>query len=147
MDLEELQGFLPQEYPQVADEIAVERVTEAGVTCRLKVAERHLRAGGTVSGPAMFLLADVTAYCAIISRIGWYPLTVTTNAGLDFLRKPAASVDLICEAEVLKVGRILVMVETRLFSEDRPEPVARASFTYARAHEDRATEVTYYPIR
>jgi uncharacterized protein (TIGR00369 family) len=145
MDLEELRTFLSEEYPQVRGEVEVERVTEAGVACRLHVAERHLRPGGTVSGPSMFLLADVTAYCAVISRIGWRPLAVTTNAGLDFLRKPAAGRDLLCEAEVLKVGRTLVVTETRLSSEGAPDPVARASFTYAIAASDRLTEVLYYP--
>jgi acyl-coenzyme A thioesterase PaaI-like protein len=94
----------------------------------------------------MFLLADVTAYCAVISRIGWRPLVVTTSAGLDFLRKPAAGRDLLCEAEVLKVGRTLVVTETRLFSGGAPDAVARASFTYAVPASERHDEVIYYPM-
>lgn len=144
MEVEELRDFLVQEFPQVAGEIGVERVTEAGAACRLRVAERHLRPGGTVGGPAMFLLADVTVYCAIISRIGWRPLTVTTNAGIDFLRKPAPGRDLICEAALLKLGRSLVVVDARLHSDGHPEPVARANFTYSIPPQDRPVEVIYY---
>jgi len=35
------------------------------------------------------------------------------------------------DAEILELGRTLAVVEVRLFSEDRPEVVARASVTYA----------------
>ena len=47
----ELAAFLWREFPQVAGDFAVERLTENGIVMRLKVAERHLRPGGTVSGP------------------------------------------------------------------------------------------------
>ena len=131
MDVAALHDFLRQEFPQVADEVRVERVTEAGAVVRLLVGERHLRPGGSLGGPAMFMLADVGAYCAILSRIGWRPLTVTTNAGIDFLRKPAGDRDLLCEATILKLGRSLVVVDARLFSEGAEAPVARANLTYS----------------
>ena len=56
MKLEELRAFLRQEFPQVSDEFRVEEAGEE-LALRLVVAERHLRPGGTVSGPAMFGLA------------------------------------------------------------------------------------------
>ena len=62
---------------------------------RLSVAERHLRRGGTVSGPSIFTLTDVAFYLALMAAIGPETLAVTTNAGVDFLRKPVAGVDLI----------------------------------------------------
>jgi uncharacterized protein (TIGR00369 family) len=144
MDMGELHDFLAQEFPQVADELSVERITEAGLVLRLKVGEKHLRPGGTPGGPAMFLLADVAAYCAILSRIGWRPLVVTSNAGIDFLRKPSPDADLLCEATILKLGRELTVVEARLTSEGKPEPVARANFTYFIPPDDRPVEVKLY---
>ncbi|WP_342777511.1 PaaI family thioesterase [Rubellimicrobium roseum] len=131
MDIPALQDFLAREFPQVADEIAVETLDGPVATVRLRVSERHLRPGGTLGGPAMFLLADVAAYCAILSRIGPRALTVTTNAGIDFLRKPAAGRDLLCRAEILKLGWTLVVVDTRLFSDGEDTVVARANFTYS----------------
>lgn len=145
MEIGELRAFLAEEFPQVAGEIEVERITDAGAACRLRVAERHLRPGGTVGGPAMFLLADVTAYCAILSRIGRRPLTVTTSAGIDYLRKPAAGRDLLCEAALLKLGRSLVVVDARVYGEGHPGPVARANFTYSIPPAPRGSEVSCYP--
>lgn len=131
MDIPALQDFLAREFPQVAGELRVEALDEAGIAMRLRVSERHLRPGGTLSGASIFMLGDVAAYCAILSRIGPRALTVTTNAGIDYLRKPAAGRDLLCEASILKLGRALVVVETRLFSEGLTAPVARANFTYS----------------
>ena len=131
MGIADLHDFLGREFPQVAGEVRVERLTPEGLVLRLRVGEHHLRPGGTLAGPAMFMLADVAAYCAILSRIGPRPLTVTTNAAIDFLRKPAAGRDLLCEAAILKLGRVLVVVDARLFSDGGEALVARASLTYS----------------
>jgi acyl-coenzyme A thioesterase PaaI-like protein len=53
MDKAALESFLAAEFAQVAREFAVEAVDEAGLTLRLRVSERHMRPGGTVSGPAI----------------------------------------------------------------------------------------------
>ena len=131
MDAGALEAFLRRDFGQVAKDFAVDRVDVAGVTLRLKVADRHLRPGGTVSGPAMFGLADVAMYLAILSRIGPVALAVTTNCAIDFMRKPSAGRDLLAEARVLKLGRALAVGDVMLFSEGSPEPVARASLTYS----------------
>ncbi len=131
MNATDLQAFLARDFGQVAADFAVERADAAGVCLRLKVAERHLRPGGTVSGPAMFGLADVAMYLAILSRIGPVALAVTTNCSMDFMRKPAAGRDLRAEARVLKLGKTLAVGDVLLFSEGQAEPVARAGLTYA----------------
>lgn len=131
MDRAALTAFLARDFAQVAAEFAVERADAEGVTLRLRVAERHLRPGGTVSGPAMFGLADVAIYLAILSRLGPVALAVTTNASMDFMRKPAAGQDLRAEARVLKLGRVLAVGDALLFSEGVVAPVARASMTYS----------------
>ena len=131
MDAAGLQAFLVQDFGQVASDFVVERADAAGVTLRMRVAERHLRPGGTVSGPSIFALADVAMYLAILSRIGPVALTVTTNCSIDFLRKPAAGQDLRGEARVLKLGRSLAVGDVLVFSAGLAEPVARASLTYS----------------
>ena len=130
MKLEELRAFLRREFPQVAEEF---RVEEAGdeLALRLIVAERHLRPGGTVSGPAMFGLADVAFYLALLQRIGPVALAVTTNCSIDFLRKPAAGCDLIARARMLKLGRVLAVGDVLIWSEGMDQPVAHASLTYS----------------
>ncbi|MFC3182357.1 PaaI family thioesterase [Cypionkella sinensis] len=131
MDVAALQAFLARDFAQVAADFVVERAEADGLTLRLRVQERHLRPGGTVSGPAMFALADVAMYLAILSRIGPVALAVTTNCSMDFMRKPQARVDMRAEARLLKLGRSLAVGDVMLFSDGMAEPVARASLTYA----------------
>lgn len=131
MDGAALTAFLLRDFGQVAGDFSVDHVDEAGLTLRLKVAERHLRPGGTVSGPALFSLADVAMYLAILSRIGPVALAVTTNCSIDFMRKPAAGTDVLAHARILKLGRSLAVGDVLLFSEGGRDPVARASLTYS----------------
>ena len=128
---DELTRFLEQEFPQVAGDFAIEEVGDMRVRVRLLVGERHLRPGGTVSGPSIFALADVTVYLATLAMIGPEALAVTTNCSIDFMRKPTAGVDLIAECRLLKLGRVLSVGEVLIFSEGLEAPVARASLTYA----------------
>lgn len=79
----------------------------------------------------MFELADVGFYLALLSRIGPKALAVTTNCSIDFMRKPAANSDLICEARVLKLGRVLAVGDVLIHSDGQDAPVARASLTYS----------------
>lgn len=127
----ELMAFLARDFPQVAADFLVETAGEAETVVRLKVAERHLRPGGTVSGPNIFALADVAIYLAILARLGPVALAVTTNASIDFMRRPAAHADLIGRARILKLGRVLAVGDVLVYSEGHDEPVARASMTYS----------------
>ena len=131
MDAAALTAFLAQEFGQVAEDFVVERVEAAGLRLRLRVADKHLRPGGTVSGPSIFALVDVALYLAILARIGPVALAVTTNCAVDFMRKPEAGRDLTAEARVLKLGRSLAVGDVLVFSEGLADPVARASLTYA----------------
>lgn len=127
----DLTAFLASEFPQVAHELAVESVDPSGLVLRLKVREAHLRPGGTVSGPTMFGLADVAIYLTILSRIGPVALAVTTNATIDFMRKPAAGRDMLAHCRLLKLGRQLAVGDALIYSDGIDEPVARSSMTYA----------------
>lgn len=131
MDQTQLQAFLTENFPQVCDDFRVDAVTDAGVTLRLVISDQHLRPGGTVSGPAMFGLADVAMYLAVLSRIGPQALAVTTNCSIDFMRKPVAGADVICAVTLLKVGRALAVGDCLLYSVGGDKPVARATLTYS----------------
>lgn len=127
----EMMDYLNEVFPQVKDDFAIDHLDGERVTVRLLTAERHLRPGGTVSGPAMFALADVTAYVATMAPIGRVALAVTTNISMDFMRKPAAGADLIAKGKLLKLGRALAVVDVLIYSEGGDKPVARASMTYS----------------
>lgn len=127
----EIMAFVETVFEQVRGDFTIEDLTEQTMRVRMHVGERHLRPGGTVSGPAMFSLADVTAYFMTLAHIGPEALTVTTNCAIDFMRKPEAGVDLIAEARLLKLGRTLSVTDVLLYSDGVAKPVARASLTYS----------------
>lgn len=131
MDADVLNAFLAREFPQVAADYRVERVDPDALEARLTVSEANLRPGGTVSGPSIFALADLAIYCAILARIGPVALAVTTNASIDFMRKPEAEKDLIAQVRVLKLGRVLAVAEALVYSAGGADPVARCSMTYS----------------
>jgi uncharacterized protein (TIGR00369 family) len=131
MDAATLEAFMREVFDQVADDFAVDHVAENEITMRLLTGRRHLRPGGTVSGPSMFALADVAAYLVTLAMIGPQALAVTTNCSIDFMRKPLAEVPLIAKAKLLKLGRQLSVTDVLIYSEGSDKPVARASLTYA----------------
>lgn len=131
MDIPALHAFMQTAFPQVADDFRIERLDPEALTVRMAIADRHLRPGGTVSGPSMFALADVAIYLAVLARIGPVALAVTTNCSIDFLRKPEAGRDLLAEARLLKLGRVLAVGDVLLRSEGSEAVVARAGLTYS----------------
>ncbi len=131
MDAAALNAFLARDFPQIQGQYRVDSVDEELLRARLFVDDSNLRPGGTVSGPSMFALADLAIYCVILARIGPVALAVTTNASIDFIRKPRAGVDLIAECRLLKLGRVLAVADALIFSDGDDAPVARSSMTYS----------------
>lgn len=132
LDAAEIQRRLTTEFPQSFGAGTL-RIEAAGpMTARMRMAyqERALRPGGTVSGPAMFELADCALYVAVLATIGWVPLAVTSNITLNFLLKPAAR-DLIADCRLFRVGRTLAFGEVSLRSDGAEAIVAHATGTYA----------------
>ncbi|SMX28464.1 Thioesterase superfamily protein [Pelagimonas phthalicica] len=128
---DEMMAFLAEVFPQVDGMFGIDRLDEELLVMRLHAHERHLRPGGTVSGPAMFSLVDVAAYVATMARVGREALAVTTHCSIDFMRKPKAGADILAKARVLKLGKALSVTDVLLFSEGETEPVAHASLTYS----------------
>lgn len=131
MTATQITAFLGTQFPQVEDDFTIETVADMAVTLRLNVSERHLRPGGTVSGPSIFSLADVAVYVAVLAMIGPRALAVTTSCSIDFMRKPAANTDLIAQCRLLKLGRVLAVGDVLIHSDGDKKPVARASCTYS----------------
>lgn len=131
MDAQAIRSFFASEFPQVGGSFIIDAVQPMQADVRLVPDDSHLRPGGTVSGPAMFALADVGFYVAVLAMVGPRALAVTTNASLDFMRKPAAGRDVVCKVRLLKLGRQLAVGDALLFSDGMDDPVARANMTYA----------------
>jgi uncharacterized protein (TIGR00369 family) len=130
---DELTARLRAEFPEAFKEsggLSIDAVWHGGACVRQKFAPAMLRPGGTVSGPTMMALADVTMYVALLATIGWVPLAVTTQLNINFLRKPRPG-DLIAEARLLKTGRRLAVGEVSIRSDGHDDIVAHATSTYA----------------
>jgi len=133
MNAEELQAYLVRIFPQMygpGRPARVEAVGENEVSVRFTAGERHLRPGGTVSGPAMMTLADATVYVAILAAIGPVPLAVTTNLSINFLRKPEPG-ELIADCKLIKLGKRLAVGEVGIRPAAGGELVAHAVATYS----------------
>ena len=133
MDPEALNRFLEADFPQLHTDGKVFEVMEVGpgtVVMRLEPNERHLRPGGTISGPTLFALADVGAWCAVLAHIGPVALAVTTNLSFNFLRKPGQRA-LIAECRLLKLGKRLAVGEVSMMSEGTTDVVCHATGTYS----------------
>ena len=133
LSLAEIDGFLRQEFPQLFIQGEMFSVTEIGAgSCRMRMAyhESQLRPGGTISGPAMMQLADVSIWVALLGAIGAVPLAVTTNLSINFLRKPEPRA-LISTCRMMKIGKSLAVGEASLTSEGSDDVVAHAVATYA----------------
>jgi uncharacterized protein (TIGR00369 family) len=127
----ELQDYLAEVFPQVKDDFVIEDLSDDLTRVRMIISEKHLRPGGTVSGPTMFALADCAMYMAVLARAGREALAVTTNCSIDFMRKPVANTDLIADCKIHKMGRVLAVGDAFIYSVGMVEPVARASLTYS----------------
>jgi len=132
LDIPALHAFLEREFPQVAGDFQIDDVGPGRLSLRLVPQERHLRPGGTVSGPTLFAIVDCGVYLAIIAHVGEEALAVTTGASIDFMQKPAAGRDLICDVKLLKLGKGLVVGDAAVRSEGQPGLVARSTLTYSR---------------
>ena len=131
MSAEELQQFLYSHFPDSAHRaFKVERVEDMFASVRLTFDKRHLRPGGTISGPSLMMLTDTTMYMALLGMIGPVALAVTTNLNINFLRKPAQT-DVVAECKLLKLGKRLAVGEVTMYSEGDPDPVAHATVTYS----------------
>jgi uncharacterized protein (TIGR00369 family) len=129
--MEQLQAFLDEQFPQGAAFGTLCELGDGSAKMMLDVDETHLRPGGTVSGPVMMGLADVTLYAALLSKIGLVPLAVTTNLNINFLRKPMAHQPIWARATMLKVGKTMAVGEVFIYSQGVEAPVAHSTMTYS----------------
>jgi uncharacterized protein (TIGR00369 family) len=108
----------------------VEQLEAGRARVRLPFRGEFVRAGGTVSGPAMMALADYALYAVVMSVAEHGEMAVTSNLNMTFLRRPQAG-DVIGEARLIRCGKRLAYGEVTLFSNGDDEPVAHATGTYA----------------
>ena len=128
----EVEAFLRAEFPQMyvdGDIFRIASIGPATATMELDPIERQLRPGGTVSGPTLFTLADVSAYVVTLAHVGRQALALTTSLNINFLRR-AQQATLTCDARILKLGRRLVISDLSIRDAD-DAMIAHATATYS----------------
>ena len=133
MTAAELNTYIQEVYPQIYDQLPGFEVLKVGsgtVTVRIVASERHIRAGGTLSGPTLFALADMGGYACALSHIGREALTVTTNLNINFMRKAEIG-PLDAECRILKLGKRLMVFDASMKEAGKDAIVAHATGTYA----------------
>ena len=129
----EIQALLREAFPQSfegGEAFIIEKAEPMLARVHLPYHDRHLRPGGTISGPAMFALADCALYIAVLASIGWAPMAVTTNLSINFLSKPEPG-DLVADCRLLKLGKKLAVGEVYMRSAGKEDIVAHATGTYS----------------
>ena len=111
--------------------ISIESIGDRTACCRMKPNPQSIRPGGTISGPAMFTLADFTIYIALIGTLGHTAIpAVTSNLNINFLLRPAAA-DMLADARIIRLGRRLAYAEVQLTSNGSAGMIAHATGSYA----------------
>jgi uncharacterized protein (TIGR00369 family) len=131
-DRAEVSAIWDTEFPQIraGRDYTLVSVGPGEAVMRLDPDERHLRPGRTVSGPALFMLADVAAYAALLAHVGPEPLMVTTNMNINFVRRPPLRA-LLGRCRILKLGRRLAVFEVEIRPAAGGDLVAHATGTYS----------------
>jgi uncharacterized protein (TIGR00369 family) len=118
ISVDDFQALIEEHLPLVGlFGIRTVEIGEGTACLRMHFNPSLMRPGGTVAGPALMALADVTLYAVVLGLIGKVELAVTTTLNINFLRKPGPA-DVICEGRILKLGKRLAVAECSLHSVD-----------------------------
>ncbi|MEQ9527124.1 MAG: PaaI family thioesterase, partial [Parvibaculaceae bacterium] len=69
-------------------------------------------------------------YAAVLAHIGPVGLAVTTSFHMDFMRRPEQA-DILAEARLMKLGRVLAVGAIELTQAGASGPVAHGTCTYS----------------
>ena len=127
----ELMKFLDEQFPQAGHQgLSIEHLDDTTIGVRFAAHARHLRPGGTISGPTLMWLVDLSFYLLLMGRLGPVAQAVTTNLNINFMRKPEPA-DLLGEGRLMKLGRALAVGDFTIWSDGKKDPVAHATVTYS----------------
>jgi len=134
MTADGMRRLIAEEVPlAVAMGVEVDAIGGGKATLRLPRGGPITRPGAMVSGPSMMAVADMAMYAAILGLDIADKPAVTSNFTMTFLRA-AQPADIVAEAEIVRMGRRLIYLQTYLYASDDRAPIAHATGTYARPH-------------
>ena len=131
MTIAEIEALMDKYFPDWRQFSSITALGERDITLRMPFRKDLVRAGGTISGPALMALADTAAYFVTLAHAGPVASAATANLDIHFLVRPKPD-DIVAVATMLRLGRRLAVSKVDLLSHD--ELVAHATVTYALPH-------------
>ncbi len=128
MTIAEIEALMDKSYPDWRHFSRILALGDSDLTLEMPFRKDLLRAGGTISGPAMMALADTAAYFVTLAHAGPVASAATANLDIAFLRRPKPA-PIRAVATLLRLGRRLSVARVDMLSGD--ELVAHATVTYA----------------
>lgn len=128
MTIAEIEQLMDQSFPDWRTFSRITALGDQDITLEMPFRTELLRAGGTISGPALMALADTAAYFLTLAHAGPVPSAATANLDIHFLSRPKPAA-IRAVATMLRLGRRLSVARVDLFSEQTL--VAHATVTYA----------------
>ena len=127
MTLPEIEQLMDQSFPTWREFSTITALGEHDITLKMPFRKELMRAGGTISGPALMALADTAAYFLTLAHAGPVPSAATANLDIHFLVRPKPG-EIVAVATMLRLGRRLAVAKVDLHSGD--DLVAHATVTY-----------------
>jgi uncharacterized protein (TIGR00369 family) len=128
---QEIEDRIKEWVPMAQDiGLKVEEVKHGYARIRIPYQDKHLRPGGTISGPVMMTAGDTAMYVAILGSLGEMAMAVTSNLNINFLKRPE-QLDLIAEASILKLGKRIAFCEVGIRCDGSDELVAHVTGSYS----------------
>ena len=134
ISLEQVQTLVRGAFPGNAgtESLTVEALEPGYARIRLPFKQWMLRPGNVLSGPTLMTAVDTAMYVAVLGHIGVQLMAVTADMNLRFINKGTLG-DVIADARILKLGRKLIAMESRVYSSAAPDVlVMHATGSYAR---------------
>ena len=104
-DVETVNDLIREDFPSAWDQGArCEELADGEALIRWAYRPEGNRPGGYIPGPTQFAAADIAMWCAVFTRIGLEPMSVTSDLHIFFLR-PAVGGDLLARCRILRVGK------------------------------------------
>ena len=126
----ELERILREDSDFIGDhDFVLDRYAYGDALVRLKYRERYLRPGGTVAGPTLFALSDLTMWVLAMSVSAEGKMAVTTDMTMHFMR-PGSGADLLGEGKLLRAGRRLIVMEVGIRLDGTDKPMCHATGSY-----------------
>ncbi|MCB9762380.1 MAG: hotdog fold thioesterase [Alphaproteobacteria bacterium] len=132
-DLDALRRFFEQDIPFNAWlGVKVDALSEG--TCVLRVPGRRELTGDpsrpALHGGVLSTVADAAGGLAVFSRLDLSHACSTVDLRVDYLRPGHPDRDLLCGAEVVRLGNRVAVTTADLWQDDPAQPIAQARAVY-----------------